>query len=372
MTNQIIANSIATPPFTINEVKDDSSEYMRHLHAFRGFAILNVVGAHAWSFMIFWTGQLSSDSIKHFFWLTETIFHGSTIYFAIISGILFSKVLNKKGWKRFYNGKLSNVLLPYIIMTCVITGFYWQYALQNPDINNTITDFIKVVGNNLITGKASIHFWYIPLLLVMLISTPLLKLVLDKSIVLTVVLILLPLVISRSPFPDFLKPQSFVFFIGAYFLGMTIGQHYDKFQSIIAKYKLAFLAISLVSSIALFMLYKNDYQANGVFSLRQMLIYIQKAAFCALALYWLYKWEKSLPKWLMVLGTYAFAIFFLHVIFIAYSIDITRETLSESRTVEFIVLFGSLNFITAIGGSILVAAILKRLIGRHARKVVGA
>ena len=84
--------------------------FLSEIHAFRGLAILAIVGAHTWSFLIFWTGALD-DALKPVFWLTESLFHGSTLYFAIISGILFQKILINKSWQSFYQSKLTNVVL---------------------------------------------------------------------------------------------------------------------------------------------------------------------------------------------------------------------------------------------------------------------
>ncbi|WP_286267671.1 acyltransferase family protein [Thalassotalea atypica] len=350
----------------------NSPSYLHHLHAFRGFAILNVVGAHAWSFMIFWTGDLSSEGISRLFWLTETIFHGSTVYFALISGLLFSKILETRGWQAFFTSKFTNVVIPYIIISLFLTWHYWQYLVQDPVLNISLKDYLIVVWSNLISGKASIHFWYIPVLMVMFLVTPLLAWIQKHSIIAMNLIALLPLVISRSPFPDFLKPQTFIFFIGAYVLGMVVGQHYEQFKLFVAKYQRWLLVLVLLTSFVLFSLYLYGYQAEGFYSVRQTLVYLQKTAICALALYWLSQREDKLPNWLLNLGSYAFAIFFLHVIFIDLVIQSSRDIVAASRTVELIALLGSLNFVAAIVGSMLIALIVKRIFARHARKIVGA
>ncbi|NMP30844.1 acyltransferase [Thalassotalea sp. M1531] len=349
----------------------NSPNFIQHLHAFRGFAILNVVGAHAWSFMIFWTGGLNVDGLKWLFWLTETIFHGSTLYFAIISGLLFSRVLAGRDWSAFYQSKLINVLLPYIVTSFALTALYWQFYIQDPAFENTIISYFEVVAKNLVIGKADIHFWYIPVLMVMFLTTPLLTFIQNKSNVLTCLIILIPLVISRSPFPDFIKPQTFIYFIGAYMLGMAIGANYQKVEEQVAKYQQWLIVIALATSCALFLLYVGDYQHSGFYSIRQTLVYLQKVAICLVVLYWLSRFEHDLPKWLLTLGTYAFAIFFLHVVFIGIVITNVREWLDSSRTVELVALFGSVNFIAGIGGSIVLAAIVKRFLGKHSKKFVG-
>ena len=181
----------------------------------------------------------------------------------------------------------------------------------------------------------------------------------------------MPLVISRSPFPDFLKPQSFVFFIGAYTLGMAMGSQYDKVRRwLVNNIKLVF-AVALITSVTVYLTYAFSYQPEGFYSLRQTLIYVQKVALCLLVLHWFANKEQQLPNWLFTLGSYAFAIFFLHVIFIDIVIRTVRGVLENDRTAESIALSGGLNFIAGILGSILVAAIIKQLFGQHSRKVIG-
>ena len=348
-----------------------NNNFIPHLHAFRGFAVLNIVGAHCWSFMIFWTGNLSSDAIKWLFWLTETIFHGSTLYFAIISGLLFSKVLKNRSWSAFYKSKIYHVVLPYMLITLSLTAYYWQYFVQSPEVNDSITDFVYITFNNIFTGSGSIHFWYIPVLIVMFVCTPILSWLQQKSNVIIWLLILLPLVVSRSPFPDFLKPQSFIFFIGAYVAGMAIGKSFEVVKNWVATNLKLIQVVAVSASIAVYLTYLYGYQPEGLYSVRQTLIYLQKIAVCLLVLHWFSVEEPRLPQWLFTLGNYAFAIFFLHVVFIDIVIQLVRDTLASSRTVELIALFGGFNFIAAILGSIFIAAIIQRLSGKHSRKIIG-
>ncbi len=75
-----------------------------HLHAFRAFSIFNVVACHALSEQVWLAGgpqtSVASNILNAF---TESLFHGSTIYFALISGVLFSLFLSHRGWSRFFS-----------------------------------------------------------------------------------------------------------------------------------------------------------------------------------------------------------------------------------------------------------------------------
>ena len=341
--------------------------YYFHLQAARAFAIISVVGAHTWSFLIFWTGELSSSGIAHVFWLTETLFHGSTLYFAMISGLLYSKVLSNKGLGRFYRSKLLYVFVPYLLISLLFT----LYFIQETQVK-TLTGFFALFGFNLVMGKAWIHFWYMPVLAVLFLVTPLLAHIQKRSMLLFALIMCLPLVISRSPFPDFVKPQSFVYFIGAYAVGLWIGANYERFIAGAEKYKSPLLLLAVITSIGLYLLYVNGYQHEGMYSLRQTLVYIQKLSIFALVLSWLYKREQAIPKWSLVLANYAFTIFFFHVFFIGMAIQFLSSIFAENRNGSYLAVFGSFNLVFCIAASVLLGVLVKSVFKRHARMLIGA
>lgn len=93
--------------------------YLGYIHSFRGFALLNVVAVHALSLAIIIPSNWVSDPTAPLTVLSETLFHDSTIYFALISGLLFSAILRLRGYQDFYPSKAMYVLLPYIAVLAV-------------------------------------------------------------------------------------------------------------------------------------------------------------------------------------------------------------------------------------------------------------
>lgn len=351
----------------------ERNNYIQHLHAFRGFAIINIIGAHAWSFPIFWTGQLDSTSLTWLFNITETLFHGSTIYFAVISGLLFSLLLKERSWSQFYKSKTFNVFMPYCFMTFLLTGIFALAFRSEPELHqHPFVDYLLISTRNLALGQGSIHFWYIPVLLFLFAITPLLNAIQIKQPWILFVIALLPLVISRSPFPDFLQPQSFVYFMGAYALGMLMGHEYARTKQLIERYWLSIMLITGASTIILAMLYFWQYQATSFFSVKQTLVYIQKVGICFLVIHWFINKEQALPRWLKTVGTYSFAIYFLHVTAIWGFIELTRNLLVEQREAMLIAPLGVANLIWAVVVSMLFAKLAKFAFKNHSRKLIGA
>lgn len=84
---------------------------LAHLQAFRGLAILCIVGAHSFSFAIDLIRPETQAAFDPYLDAgTRAVFHGSTIFFTLISGLLFTAVLRGRPWGQFYKRKLTGVL----------------------------------------------------------------------------------------------------------------------------------------------------------------------------------------------------------------------------------------------------------------------
>jgi surface polysaccharide O-acyltransferase-like enzyme len=346
------------------------AHYIHHLHAFRGLAILTIVGAHVWSFSIFWTGGLNRPGLDPLFAVTETLFHGSTLYFALLSGLLFSQILQGRGWWRFFRGKFYHVVMPYVVMSLLITVLFWEYTVaQNPG-----AEFIQTLVGGLVMGKASIHLWYMPVLFVLFALTPLIaKLMVSRwGLCLLFLLMVAPLWVSRSPFPDFIRWPTFIYFAGAYAVGMVAGAYYQQVQSWLARYWQGLLLLALMTSVGIFLGYGGQESPHGLFSARQSLVYVQKLSVAFLSLRLLSVFEARLPRWLSTLGDYAFAVYFLHVIVIGYMIDWGLDWLQAYRSAVVIGGFGFACLMASVTLSMLTAWLVRMAFGRHSRKLVGA
>ena len=102
-----------------------SKAFNHPIHAFRGFAILNVMAIHMFAFLLMAAEKVEQPANQAIAILgrsNKTLFHDATLYFTIISGILYSAVLKERGYKRFYLSKLSYVVIPYIDKGVAIKG----------------------------------------------------------------------------------------------------------------------------------------------------------------------------------------------------------------------------------------------------------
>ena len=348
-------------------------DFLGYLHSFRGFAILAIIGAHAWSML----GSMSGLQESHpdYIWIyasTETLFHGATLFFALISGILYSRVLHRQSWPVFFGNKARHVLLPYVVISLLLTVLAWPEYLAYGKANGIDFFFPEELVKNIARGQAQLHLWYIPILMALFLLTPLLALLRKPANGLSLLALgLLPLFCSRSVYPDLLSLKTLGFFLGAYALGMYIGQHLDATQRFIGRYRAELCFALLAFSTANFLLFVWEYRPAGFVSWHQSVVYVQKILMALLALHLLQHRGESQPRLLGVLGTHAFSLYFLHITFVWMISDAILKFKPKLQLLD-VLWAGALIYVLCIIGSLLVSMTLRKILGRRSRWLIGA
>ena len=348
------------------------SAFLGYLHAFRGVAILVIMGAHAWSGLGFMSGLQEHD--PDYIWLyatTEALFHGGTLFFALISGILVTRVLRGMPWKAFYRNKFRHVIVPYVFTSTLLTAIAWPEILAWAESQHMEVNFPTVLATNLVTGQAELQLWYIPVLTVLFLLTPLLERLLrlrDGAYML--VLAALPLVVSRTVYPDLLSLKTLVYFLGAYGLGMYLGERLDAMLRFVTTYRAGVLAVFAASLVVNFLLFRWGYVPEGFVSSQQLVVYINKIAAALLLLQWLQAHERHIPKVFHTLGTYAFSLYFLHFT-LMWRLDALLVKYEPELTVPQVAAAGLVVYLLGAGVPLLLSMGLKKLLGRHSRLLIG-
>jgi len=342
------------------------------LHAFRGFAILNVVAIHVFGFFLYIAKE--SNPILDVEFLeksNEVLFHQATIYFTLISGILFSLVLKHRGWRSFFRSKLLNVLLPYIFMTFLFTWSHYSIAGYKL-FDDGIASYFQNVGFNLLTGDAIFTFWYIPVLLVLYLLTPILVELMKHKIftVPLILLALLPLYFSRV-FPE-LSWTTYVSYLGVYVVGVYAGAHFNKIIEKIHQNIWIIGLIGFLSTIVLWFLFKYEIKKWGLVSFQETAFYIQKLSFTCLAIVLFKRVSFTSPKWLNTLGDYAFPIYFLHAYLLFEMYDWLSKWQLKLDTIPQVLLLCLLTLLFTLIVCVLITKLLKLVLGRWSRHLVGA
>lgn len=348
--------------------------FLGYVHSFRGFAIINVVMIHCLGISLAAANHFVPDPGNPLFIINETLFHGSTIYFALISGLLFSSILSDRGYVRFYRGKVLNVVMPYLVFTALFTMINPPgpegILVLRPDWQNYVPDVL----NNFAFGQAQFTYWYIPVLFFLFALTPALRFITsDARLGYTALLLVLaaPLLFSRTA--TNLSLATLVYFTGAYAAGVFLGRDIERKLAWLTDRRRLLLAFVILSSAVIGYLQWARIEFIGPVSILESAYYLQKLAMSVLVLVWLRGMADNQPRWLAVFANSAFSIYFLHMILILLALGLVYPLLSATGYYQFNIIigaFGMLLFSLTLSGVIIYAA--RVVFGRYSRIMVGS
>ncbi len=350
-----------------------SKPFFSDLHAFRGVAVLCIMGAHAWSVLGYQSGlQAREPDYRWLYAGTEALFHGTTLFFALISGLLYTRVLRGQPWRAFFRGKLVHVIVPYAFVSTVLTALVWPEIVAWAETQKLTLNFPAVLAHNLATGQAEVHLWYIPVLAVLFALTPVLERLLRwRGGVALLVLAALPLVVSRTTYPQLLSAQTVVFFLGAYALGMVLGLHPERLHAFVAARRRLLLVVFVATLGVNFALFAWEYVADGFVSAQQSVVYVNKISAALLLLQALHARRDRIPQALLTLGTHAFSLYFLHFT-VMVQLDQLLLRWHPTFSVPELAVAGLAVYALGTGLALLLSLGIRRALGRRSRWSIGA
>jgi peptidoglycan/LPS O-acetylase OafA/YrhL len=356
----------------------EKRRWIGHLQAFRGLAIVCVVGAHSFDYGIDLLRHESESAFDPYVdAASRAVFHGSTIFFTLISGVLFMAVLRGRPWSRFYQRKLAAVFLPYVVFTLLFSLGVEPEGVDDAASGGGLFSggpeaYLAIVARNLVTGEVIFPFWYMPVLALLFLATPLLDaLITDRRMRwLVYLLALVPLVITRGS-DGFTLPTT-LYFLGAYAMGMLLGSNHEQWLAWIGRRLAAFgLAAAIASAGIVTMELAGFSEDRNVWPI-EAAYYVQKLALSGIALVLLKRRLTEIPRWLDMLATYSFAIYFMHVPVI-YELCVLINSLSAQPPSPLGAI--GLGFVLIAVGSLVpvgIAWCFQRPLGRRSRMLVGA
>lgn len=356
--------------------KERSAGFLGFLHSFRGYAILCIVAGHALAviyFSIYGRYNMTDPVLI----LNEILFNQCALYFALISGLLFSSVLKEKSYTKFYTSKILYVFLPYLFFTLLYTFVRFQrHNFIHVDMNTM--DFIEDhILQNIMYGRANFVLWYIPVLFGLYLLTPLYSFLLSHkkyTNILLWVIILIPLISTGFKIPILFGSVivKIVYFSGAYVLGMYVGENMEANMLYLKKKVLLISAVAFVSTVVLCYLHYYTITAFKGINIQESIYYIQKICFAALAILFLKRFGEKQPVWLTKVAADSTPIYFMHgAIMVTFS-----SLFLFSRSMEYVtmkIFIGTLLLLVfTVVFSMLIAALIKKIFGKNSRLIIGA
>jgi len=226
------------------EIKEPAhvSERLIFFDVLRGLAILAVIFIHV-SFFFTHTEGLHNNTF--FINLMNNSARFAIAFFFICSGILLNHVKGKIELKDFYLRKIVRIVLPYFLVTM------WLFWFKGTSI--------KEVLYQLVTGTASVPFYFVLVLIQFYLLYPLLlkwrhkKLFLPLSFFISLVYFVSPLPEQPFGFPIFL-PFLFFFCYGMYYRDRFLDYHAEKPE--------IFVWLMIILADFLIMIWGQDYYYN--------------------------------------------------------------------------------------------------------------
>ncbi len=199
--------------------KANSRSFLNYIHYFRGFTILLIIANH----LVY---PLESDH-PVLFRVMGMITGNSSVLFFFIAGFLFKHLLDSYQFRVYMRKKFLYVLMPYLILSIpalilyVLELPYAQYNLEAVFPAFEKRSLIFRLFILIVTGAHQWHFWFIPVIFLIYLTAPLMRLLdrFPKFYILLPFLFILAAFIGRTYFEPL---KSFVYFLPVYILGMYI------------------------------------------------------------------------------------------------------------------------------------------------------
>lgn len=331
---------------------------------FRALAIVFVVASHCILLVHYDTPSLMQGTFIN-------LITGATVFFVLISGILFQTVfVPRYSFRRFMRSKLRNVALPYLVLSLPLIVFTTLRDRPHPDTGGA--EQILHGATLFFTGNTVIAYWYVPAILVIFLMSPLhmafQRLSLSHQLSLTAMLYLLSNIAQRSV-EDMFIPQSVLYFTPVYLTGMIYSQNRQRFLPPLKRLSLPLLLLAItLAMLAAQAGHYGNYHTG--FSLRWTefdLMMPQKIALSFAILGGLERYADRPIAWSQTLADASFGIFFLHAPMIALLLEAGYQPLFAAPLANIAVMT-TLLFALCLSA----IALLRRLFPAHSRRLVGA
>lgn len=145
-------------------------DFLNYIHYFRGLAILFIVGLHACVTLNWGDGLMQRKVLV-------VLFNNGTVLFVFIAGFLFFH-LNKDrfDYKRYLQKKFLYVIIPYLLVSipAIIDKLYFDKIGEHWWMDHGFSERTKVASVFLLlaTGRHMGVFWFIPMISVIYLLSP--------------------------------------------------------------------------------------------------------------------------------------------------------------------------------------------------------
>lgn len=242
----------------------------------------------------------------------ELLFHDATIYFVLISGLLYALALNRRPVLSYWRERALHLAVPY---TCVTGSLMLIAALPLSWHALSLVGIahgIELLASALASGTAFYHLWYMPVAILLACAGPMLfRLASNRRTAwLTACIAAVPILISREG--TSVQWQTICFFTGVYVVGLWLGIDHERKIDRLGELLPVLAALALASTACLALVQWLGLHRIAHISLRESLYFVQKIS-CSFMLLLLFRRSRlgctAAVRWL---ASASFAIFLVH------------------------------------------------------------
>ncbi|ELR73347.1 hypothetical protein C900_04199 [Fulvivirga imtechensis AK7] len=344
--------------------------YLNYIHLFRGFAILIIVGIHCRISFRWPEHSIGKD-------LLITFLDNGTVLFVFIAGFLFQYLKHKFHYVPYLKRKAKYVILPYILASLPAILYKLYLDTVPAWMPDNIVEQSKMVQAvyMLATGKHLGPFWFIPMIVVFYLISPLLNW-LDKPVFYkTVFPVIFVAGLFTFRFGYFSNTfDSFIHYFPVYMFGMWGARYRHRIINLRSSVSLVLVAIYIVIA---FMEASNFVYAPKLSSFQDAatdayfmfnFAKLKVSILCVILLREFHVLNKEVAV-LKLLGDYSFGIYFIHL-YVITAIELSVKNLVPDFRLNMITFFIYTALVTAITMGIVY--VIKKVTGRKSRYFIGS
>ncbi len=346
--------------------------YLNSINIYRSIAILLIVSAHCDSI-----SDLQIDTTSEAIFANLTA--GSTIHFIFISGFLFHHVFyRKKKTNTFYFGKVKRLLIPYTILSIVpiflkikFEPEFWNtyFILEE---NGILYDYIIPSFLYYVTGAHLVSYWYIPFAMCLFIMYPLhIKFIeaKPKTQFMIIGLLYVIAVLIHRPLGRLNILQSIAYFTPPYLLGILCSINKSFIYNKLKGKEFLFLATAVALAViqVLFGRYNNYSKPAFVYDGIDLIL-IQKSVLCIFFVIFLHRFEHSKNRFIVLLASTSFAIFFIHG-YVLHALTLLKSEFEIQIVHTWLYYFSTWGILVTL--SLLLAISLKKILPKYSKYIIG-
>jgi surface polysaccharide O-acyltransferase-like enzyme len=344
--------------------------FLSHIHNFRGIAILVIVAFHSIA-VVKW-GKFSKAE-----YFLRDIFCNGSVYFVFIAGFLFQHLIQKYKFRTFIIKKIQNVLAPYIIISMpAIAYLVLSNGIQNFQFEANLNEesILYQIAWLYLTGMSLFPFWFIPMIFIFYLISPLLRLM-DRN---GKVYYLLPILLTLSflvhrPEYNLGVLHSFVYFFPIYLFGMWASRHENELFYHIEKFSTLIVCLWLIVFATNFLYAKVHGNLHSVelFSAENGIFDIElahKLIACLIFIYYLKKYDNFIRKLkLGYLADRSFGVYFIHGYLLIFLVKLNElYTIDAQNIVKYF-----LSVVLIVISSIAFLQLSKKIFRSKSRYITG-